>query len=257
MLKIDLSGKKALVTGGSRGIGAGIVRVLSQCGAQVAFTHTGSPQSWKLAQALIREVEAQGGRALSFAASVTDEAAMKEVARQTAEALGGLDILVSNAGITSIYAVEELPVEEWRRIIDVNLNGTFISVSAALPYLLKEPEACIVLIGSSTVFTGTGGGAHYAASKAALEGLRLALLKELARRGIRTNMVHPSLIDTDLLRSRHPDPEVRAQRAQEVPVKRLGQPEDIGNLVAFLCSDLASYICGQSILVDGGRIFGR
>jgi 3-oxoacyl-[acyl-carrier protein] reductase len=122
------------------------------------------------------------------------------------------------------------------------------------------PSVCqnagsIILIGSAAIVAGSGGGVHYAASKAALEGLCRGLTRELAPQGVRTNLVHPSLVDTELLRLRHPDPAMRDELAKAVPLRRLGKPEDIAHLVAFLASDLAGYITGQSFYVDGGRTF--
>ena len=157
-------------------------------------------------------------------------------------------------GTTSRFRVDDLTPEEWSRIVQINLTGTFHSVKAVLPDL-RRPGGVVVLIGSAAIVAGSGGGVHYAASKAALEGLCRGLTRELAPQGIRTNLVHPSLIETELLRQRHPDPLLRQQLAKEVPLGRLGQPEDIAHLVAFLASDLAGYITGQSFYVDGGRTF--
>jgi len=171
--------------------------------------------------------------------------------------MGGLDIVVPNVGINWVAPLEALDLEGWRRALDLNLTSSFVAVKVASPWLLKAGRADIVLIGSSAVYDGGGGGAHYAAAKAGLEGMMRALMREVGRKGVRINMVHPCVVDTDLLRERYESEEKRARLIAQVPVGRLGRPEDIGNLVAYLCSDLGSFICGQSILVDGGRTLYR
>lgn len=145
----------------------------------------------------------------------------------------------------------------WQKALDVNLTASYIAVKLALPWLLQAGRANIVLIGSSAVYDGGGGGVHYAAAKAGLVGLLHGMMRELPHRGIRPNAVHPCVVDTDLLRERYDDEEKRATLSSQVPIGRLAKPKDIGYLVAFLCSDLGSFICGQSILVDGGRTLWR
>ncbi len=243
MIALNLSGKAALVTGGARGIGAEVCRVLAEAGARVAAVDSSLDGTETAAMPLCADV-----RSMDEMCRVADEAAAR---------FGRLDILVTCAGTTSRQSVEELSLEQWQRILDVNLTGTFNAVKAALPHLLCQGAGAIVLVGSAAIVAGSGGGVHYAASKSALEGLCRGLTRELAGKGIRTNLVHPSLIDTELLRQRHPDPATRDKLAREVPIGRLGQPQDIAYPVAFLASDLAGYITGQSVFVDGGRTFCR
>lgn len=257
MLTIDLTGRKALVTGGARGIGAGIVGVLAECGASVAFTHLGSERGTEAAEQLVAELTEAGKQVLRFVAAADDMEAMNHVASEAGEKMGGLDIVVPNVGKNWVESVEDLDLEGWQRGLNLNLTVSFIAIKAALPWLLEAERADIVLIGSSAVVDGGGGVAHYAAAKAGLEGLMRALMRELPRKGIRINTVHPCVVDTDLLRERYDDEEKRAQLMAQVPVGRLAKPEDIGSLVAYLCSDLGSFICGQSILVDGGRTIWR
>ena len=257
MLTIDLAGRKALVTGGARGIGAGIVRALAECGASVAFTHLGSERGNAAAEMLVAELAAKGGQVSSFTAAAEDMEAMSASVSEAAETLAGLDIVVPNVGMNWVAPLETLDLEGWRRALDLNLTASFVAVKAALPWLLKAGRADIVLIGSSAVYDGGGGGAHYAAAKAGLDGLMRALMREVGRKGVRINMVHPCVVDTDLLRERYDSEEKRARLIAQVPVGRLGRPEDIGGLVAYLCSDLGSFICGQPILVDGGRTLYR
>lgn len=257
MLTIDLSGRKALVTGGARGIGAGIVRALAECGASVAFTHLGSEQGNAAAEQLVAELYGTGQQVLRFVAAADDMEAMSGVASQAAGQMGGLDIVVPNVGKNWEESVEDLDLAGWQKGLDLNLTASFIAIKAALPWLLQAERADIVLIGSSAVVDGGGGVVCYAAAKAGLDGLMRALMRELPHKGVRINVVHPCVVDTDLLRERYDDEGKRARLVAQVPVGRLAKPEDIGSLVAFLCSDLGSFICGQSILVDGGRTLWR
>lgn len=233
------------------------MRALAECGASVAFTHLGTERGHAAAGGLLAELAAQERRALCFVAAAEDAQAMSTAVASAAEQLGGLDIVVPNVGLNWVAALEELDLGGWRRALDLNLTASFVAVKATLPWLLKAGRADIVLIGSSAVFDGGGGGAHYAAAKAGLDGMMRALMRELPRKGIRINMVHPCVVDTDLLRERYDSEEKRARLIAQVPLGRLAQPADIGNLVAYLCSDLGSFICGQSILVDGGRTLWR
>jgi 3-oxoacyl-[acyl-carrier protein] reductase len=254
MIPIDLSGKTAFVTGGARGIGAAVCGVLARCGARVAAVDREDPSSQEHADTLVKAITLGGGSAMALAAEVESYPSLQEAARLAAQQWGPIDVLVTCAGTTSRFGVDDLLPEEWGRIVEINLTGTFHSVKAVLPYL-RRPGGAIALIGSAAIVAGSGGGVHYAASKAALEGLCRGLTRELAPQGVRTNLVHPSLIETELLRQRHPDPAVRQQLAREVPLGRLGQAEDIAHLIAFLSSELAGYITGQSFYVDGGRTF--
>jgi 3-oxoacyl-[acyl-carrier protein] reductase len=257
MIEIDLTGRKALVTGGSRGIGAGVVCALAKAGASVAFTHLGSDRGRQAAGKLVTELAETGGQVIDFVAAAQDMEAMSRVVSEAADKMGGMDIVVPNVGMNWVAPLEVLDLEGWKRAIDINLTASYIAVKVALPWLLESERADIVLIGSSAVTDGGGGGAHYAAAKAGLEGMMRALMRELPRRGIRINTVHPCVVDTDLLRERYDTEDKRARLAAQVPVGRLATLEDIGGLVAYLCSELGGFICGQSILVDGGRTLWR
>jgi NAD(P)-dependent dehydrogenase (short-subunit alcohol dehydrogenase family) len=257
MLTIDLTGRRALVTGGSRGIGAGIVRALAQAGALVSFTHTGSARGRQAAAALISELSQEGARAADFAALATDEAAMAGVAAAAAKMMGGIDIVVPNVGKNWACPIEEMDLALWQRTLGVNLTTAFIATKITLPHLLAANRADVVLIGSSAVVDGGGGTVAYPAGKAGLLGMMVGMMRELPRKGIRVNAVHPCVVDTDLLRERYDTEEKRAELAADVPVGRLSTPQDVGALVAFICSDLGSFICGQSIHVDGGRTIWR
>ncbi len=257
MLAIDLTGRRALITGAARGIGAGIVRALAQAGADVTFTYTGSEKGRQAAEQLVAELQAAGSNVFAHIAAAEDMDQMSHVVAEAAEQMGGLDIVASNVGVTWVAPLESLDLAGWQRGIRLNLDTAFIAVKAALPWLLKAGRADVVLIGSSGALDGGGAASFYSAAKAGVEGMMRELVRELPRRGIRVNVIHPAVIDTDLLRQRYDDEEKRARLTSQIPVGRLGRPADIGNLVAYLCSDLGSYICGQAILVDGGRTFAR
>ena len=149
----------------------------------------------------------------------------------------------------------EISPEEWRQFVDLNLNGAFISVKDCLRSMVARESGSIVLIGSAAIATGGGGRADYISAKAGLESMAKAITKEFAGKGVRCNVVHPSLILTDLLQERYPNESERAKAAESVPASRLGTPDDIAYATLFLLSDMASYISGQSIYVDGGRTF--
>jgi NAD(P)-dependent dehydrogenase (short-subunit alcohol dehydrogenase family) len=255
MIALELNGRSALVTGAARGIGAAIARQLAQAGARVAIVDLPDPDSRCAAQQLADEICSAGGDAMALAARVDAWDEIRAAADEAASRFGRLEILVTSAGTTSRFGVDQLEPDEWTRIVAINLTGTYYTVKAVLPHM--HATGSIVLIGSAAIVAGSGGGVHYAGAKAGLEGLCRGLTRELAPRGIRTNLVHPSLVDTGLLRARHPDPAVLERLAGEVPLRRLGQPDDIARLVVFLTSDLAGYITGQSIYVDGGRTLCR
>jgi 3-oxoacyl-[acyl-carrier protein] reductase len=257
VLNIDLVGRRAFVTGAARGIGAAIVRILAYCGAEVAFTYLGSEGGRASADRLVADLQNTGHRVIPFIAPAEDMKKMTHVVAEAGSRMGGIDIVVPNVGVTWVAPLEDLDLEGWQRALDLNLTSTYILTKLALPWLLRAQKSNIVIIGSSAAIDGGGGGAHYAAAKAALEGFVRALVRELPFKGININLIHPCVIDTGLLRERYSDEEKRSRLASQVPVGRLGRPEDVAYLVAFLCSDLADFICGQSILIDGGRTFGR
>jgi len=166
-------------------------------------------------------------------------------------------VLAFNVGQNPVRPVEKITDAEWHQMIDLNLTTAFYAVRAVLPPMLAARHGRIILIGSSGIYNGGGGAIDYAAAKAGLTGMMAYLAKEYARRGILTNTIHPAVIDTDLLRSRYSTAADRDKVIAQIPVGRLGRPEDIGGLVAYLASPWGDYICGQSILVDGGRTMFR
>ncbi len=258
MLTIDLSGKTALVLGGSRGIGAAIAEALSRAGAYVVLTWTGKPENRARVDALVEGLRAAGGSVQAEASDARDLAETCSLADRIAGDRGGIDVLVCNVGKNDARPAESLGVEDWHAAISANLDTAFNGVRAVLPWMLKAGRGRIILIGSSTVFDGGGGAIDYAAGKAGLIGMMKYLCRTYTRKGILTNIVHPCVIETDLLKERYADPEARAKLVAQVPAGRLGRSEDVAGLVAYLASPWGDFICGQEILLDGGRtLFGK
>ena len=253
MLRIDLTEKVALVLGGSRGIGAGITAALCRAGALTVFTHTGNPKYQERLESLLGRVQDEGGQARAVVCDALDAAKTTALANQVADEHGKVDILVANVGQNLARPAEESTDQQWRHFIDMNLTTAFTGVRAVLPHMLKTCFGRIILIGSAAGYDGGGGAIDYAAAKAGLEGMMTYLAKNYTRKGVSTNVIHPCVIDTDLLRERYSDQEKRKQLIDQVPAGRLGRPEDIAGLVAYLASPWGDFICGQAILVDGGR----
>lgn len=252
MISIDLSAKIALVTGGARGIGRGISEALAEAGAAVAINYINSDRE---AEKVVAGITAKGGRAAAFKADVGDFRQVQDMVENIRAKLGEIDILVNNAGITSVHTMENLEPDEWDRIIKVNLYGVFNCAKSAASYMVKRGSGVIINITSTGAFTGGGGGPHYSASKDALHGFTRALARELAPYGIRVNAIAPTLIDSDFLAGRYPNPADKEKLVQQVPVGRLGQPEDVGYMTVYLASSLAGFINSEIIILDGGRTF--
>ncbi|MDD5705895.1 MAG: SDR family NAD(P)-dependent oxidoreductase [Kiritimatiellae bacterium] len=257
MLTIDLKDRPALVVGGSRGIGAGITAALCAAGAPTVFTHTGRPAAGESVAELVRQIRVAGGDVADAAVDAHDAAGMTALTADIVRRHGKLGVLVFNVGQNPPHSVAETTVEEWKRIVDLNLTTAFYAVRAALPHMLREKFGRIILIGSSAVYSGGGGAMDYAAAKAGLTGIMTYLCKTHTRDGILTNIIHPCTIRTDLLNVRYPDDKARAALAAQIPAGRLGRPDDIAGLAAYLASPWGDFICGQSILVDGGRTLFR
>ena len=257
MLSIDLSGRVALVVGGSRGIGAGITEALCSAGACTVFTHTGNAAYRDGIEALLCGIREKGGSAEAAAVDARDPDATTALVNRIVAERGKLDTLVSNAGRNTAMPAGQVSDSQWRDGLDINLGSAFYAVRAVLPRMLANRFGRIVLIGSSAAYDGGGGAIDYAAAKAGLDGMMLYLARNYARRGILANVIHPCVIDTDLLRERYSDETKRKDLTAQIPAGRLGQPRDIAGLVAYLVSSWGDYICGQSILVDGGRTLFR
>jgi 3-oxoacyl-[acyl-carrier protein] reductase len=236
----------ALITGSSRGIGAAIARRLADLGYGVCVNYVASEAA---ARDQVRAIEAKGGRAIAVQGDVASFADVERMVGMTAEAFGGIRIVVNNAGLSEHATVEGMTVEAWNRAVAVNLSSAFYAVKAALPYLRSEPWGRIVNICSLRAMTGSDHGAHYAAAKAGLIGLTKSLALELAP-AITVNAVSPGYTRTDMTRdSLALHGEAILSR---IPARRAAEPEEIAALVGFLASEDAAYITGETINANGG-----
>ena len=254
-LTINLSGRTALVTGGSRGIGAAITEALAGAGASVTFTHTGSEQHQQAVEGLIKRLCESDGAVEGVVCDGCDSTATTACVDGIVEKYGKVDILVHNVGRNLARTPGETSDAAWHEFVDINLSSAFYAVRACLEHMVPSQYGRIILIGSSAQYSGGGGAIDYAAAKSGLTGMMTYLCKTYARKGILTNVVHPCVIETDLLSERYHDEAARRELIAGIPAGRLGRPEDIAGLVAYLVSSGGDYICGQSILVDGGRTF--
>ena len=242
-LQIDLTGRNALVTGSTRGIGRAIAETLADCGARVAVVGRDPDRSTSVAAEI-------GRGAQGFAADVGDVASVLKLVADVEDAFGWIDILVNNAGLTRDNLLMRIKDADWDAVVDTNLRGAFLTIRAATRGMMKRRWGRVINITSVVGINGNKGQANYSASKAGLIGLTKSVAKELGSRNILANAVAPGLIDTDMTAAM--TPEARAAMAGQIPLERLGAPMDVAGVVAFLASDHASYITGQVIVVDGG-----
>jgi len=245
----QLTGKVALVTGGSRGIGAGIAKRLALDGAKVAITYSKGKDA---ARGVVREIEEAGGKALAIQADAADPAAVRNAVEKTVEALGRLDILVNNAGVYLGTSLKATTLEQFDQVFNVNVRGLYFASQTAAEYLSAGGRIINVgsIAGERAPFPNMS---VYAGSKGAVKMITQSLARELGPRGITVNNVQPGPIYTDMA-TEFADPEARKRIAESIPALRFGQVDDLGPLVSFLAGPSASFINGANLTVDGGTI---
>ena len=244
-MKIDLSGRTAVVTGSTRGIGRAIAETLAGAGARVAIVGRDQSRAEEVASAV--SPEARG-----FACDVGDTTSVAAMIAAAEEAFGAVDILVNNAGLTRDNILFRIKDDDWDAVLDANLRGAFAAIRAASRGMMKRRWGRIINIASVVGLVGNKGQANYAASKAGLIGLTKSVAKELASRNILANAVAPGFVETDMTAAM--TDEAKKALFTQIPLERLGTPSDIANIVAFLSSEASSYITGQVFVVDGGMV---
>jgi len=242
-IKSDLSGRVALVTGGSRGIGAATAAALAEAGAAVAVNYRERATE---ADAVVAKIRGMGGRAIAAAADVSQATTVAKMVDHVASALGPIDILINNAGVAIVRGVEDLTESDFDRTIAVNLKSAFLCSQAVLPAMRARKWGRIVNISSGAARGAGAIGVHYNASKAGMEGLTRGYAARLVKEGITVNAVAPSLIETDMMRE-------RSDLARRIPLGRLGQPEEVAQAVLMVLGN--DYMTGQTIMLNGGMAF--
>ncbi|HGZ8793431.1 TPA: 3-oxoacyl-[acyl-carrier-protein] reductase [Staphylococcus aureus] len=239
--------KSALVTGASRGIGRSIALQLAEEGYNVALNYAGSKEK---AEAVVEEIKAKGVDSFAIQANVADADEVKAMIKEVVSQFGSLDVLVNNAGITRDNLLMRMKEQEWDDVIDTNLKGVFNCIQKATPQMLRQRSGAIINLSSVVGAVGNPGQANYVATKAGVIGLTKSAARELASRGITVNAVAPGFIVSDMTDAL--SDELKEQMLTQIPLARFGQDTDIANTVAFLASDKAKYITGQTIHVNGG-----
>ncbi|HCY1666250.1 TPA: 3-oxoacyl-[acyl-carrier-protein] reductase [Staphylococcus aureus] len=239
--------KSALVTGASRGIGRSIALQLAEEGYNVAVNYAGSKEK---AEAVVEEIKAKGVDSFAIQANVADADEVKAMIKEVVSQFGTLDVLVNNAGITRDNLLMRMKEQEWDDVIDTNLKGVFNCIQKATPQMLRQRSGAIINLSSVVGAVGNPGQANYVATKAGVIGLTKSAARELASRGITVNAVAPGFIVSDMTDAL--SDELKEQMLTQIPLARFGQDTDIANTVAFLASDKAKYITGQTIHVNGG-----
>mgnify|MGYP001363139500 FL=1 len=244
----DLSGKVALVTGASRGIGCSIAKILAENGAHVVCISRNVSD----VQSVADEITAAGGSATAVACDISDSDNVTKLIKETVVTHNHLDILVNNAGVTRDNLLMRMSEDDWNTVLNINLKAAFIAIKAAARTMMKQRNGRIINISSVVGLMGNAGQVNYAASKAGLIGLTKSTARELASRGITANCIAPGYVATDM--TKELGDEVQQSLNEKIPLGRMGQVEDIAYAVAFLASDEAEYITGQTLAIDGGMV---
>lgn len=244
-----LRGKTALVTGASRGIGRDIALTLAEAGADVAVNYAGSEAK---AEEVVDKIKAMGRRAFAVQANVASYKEVEVMVKRVTETFGRLDILVNNAGITRDNLLMRMKESEWDEVIETNLKGVFNGIKAVSRPMMRQRSGRIINLASVVGVAGNAGQANYTAAKAGVIGLTKTAAKELASRGITVNAVAPGFIETDMTAKL--GDEIQKKLIEQIPLGKLGQPQDVARVVRFLASDDAAYMTGQTLHVDGGMV---
>lgn len=242
-----LKGKSAIITGGVRGIGKAIAVEFCKNGADVVISYRSNEEAAKQAA---KELEQYGTKVITVKGDITDPSHGEELAKITKDTFGKIDILVNNAGITKDGLMMRMSAEDFKSVIDTNLNGTFYCTKAVTPIMIKQKSGTIINLSSIVGVKGNPGQVNYSASKAGIIGLTMSAAKELGRRNIRVNAIAPGFIDTEMTKVL--TEEQKSKMLEAISLGRLGKPEDIAKTAVFLASDGGEYITGQVITVDGG-----
>ena len=248
---MSLAGKTAIVTGGSRGIGKAIVQALARAGAKVAFTYHSNSAA---AESLLNELKGEGHEVLAYQADAADKAAADKLVEEIVEKWGGVYVLVNNAGIIKDGLLATMSFEQWQAVINANLNSVFNYSQAVTRPMMSARQGRIINISSVAANFGNSGQANYAASKGGIEGFTRCLANELGRRGITCNAIAPGFIATDMTEAIRNAAEDTIKK--QIPLRRLGKPEDIANAVLYFASEGASYVTGNVLTIDGGLTLG-
>jgi len=246
---MHLDGKVTIVTGASRGIGRSVAIELAKLGAKVVINYAGNEVAAKEVKDII---VAAGGQAIAIKADVANVEAVNAMVKETIDTFGKIDILVNNAGITRDNLLMRMKEEDWDAVMNINLKGVFVCTKSVSRIMMKQRVGKIINMTSVVGLMGNAGQANYAAAKAGVIGFTKSMAKELASRGITVNAIAPGFINTDMTAVL--SEQVKKDLAGKIPVGRLGSPEDVAAAVAFLASDSASYITGQTLNVDGGML---
>lgn len=245
-----MKGKVAVVTGAAKGIGKAIAKKFAIAGAHTVILDFDEKSGKQTAA----ELSVDFSESVFIKTDVSDPESLKRASEQVLEKFQRVDILVINAGISYLHSIDEISIEEWQRVLHINLDGSFYTLKAFCDHF-ADNTGKVIFITSGSAITGTGGGMHYASSKAGQHGLMRAASKEFGPRGINVNAIAPRVIQTDILDTLYPDEASREELLKKIPLRRIGQPEDIANLALFLAGPESSYIHGQIILADGGRTY--